>query len=170
MKSFRLMLSAVVLTSLAVVAFGQAEAQKAQTDSQKAFEKLKTLAGSWEGQGGGHAVRISNRITSGGSALMSELQGQENMVSMLHLDGDRLMLTHYCPMGNQPRLVGMISPDGKTITFSFLDATNLLTSQEGHLTRAVFTLIDSDHHTESYEFSTADGKTMKELLDLHRAK
>jgi hypothetical protein len=162
MKSLRFMLS-VVLMSLSTVAL-------AQSDAQKSFDKLKTLAGSWEGKGDGHAVQISNRITSGGSALMSEIQGQEDMVSMIHLDGDRLMLTHYCPMGNQPRLVGTILPGGKTVTFDFLDATNLLSSQKGHLTRAVFTLIDSDHHTESYEFSTADGKKMNELLDLQRTK
>jgi hypothetical protein len=139
-------------------------------DATAAFEKLKTLQGSWAGKGDGHDVRVSNRVTSGGFTLMSEMQGEEDMVSMIHLDGDRLMLTHYCPMGNQPRLVGTISPDGKNVTFNFLDATNLLSSQQGHMQSAVFTLIDSDHHTESYEFATADGKRMNIVLDLHRAK
>ena len=42
MKSLRFVLS-VVLLSLSTVAF-------AQSDAQKSFDKLKTLAGSWEGQ------------------------------------------------------------------------------------------------------------------------
>ncbi len=42
MKSLSRMLSVVVLLSLSVVAF-------AQSDAQKSFDKLKTLAGSWEG-------------------------------------------------------------------------------------------------------------------------
>jgi hypothetical protein len=138
-------------------------------DATAAFES-KALRGCREGKGDGHAVQISNRIPSGGSALMSEMQGQQDMVSMIRLDDDRLMFTHYCPLGNQPRLAATISPDGKTITVNFLEATHLLSSQEGHLTRAVFTLIDSDHHTEDYEFSTAEGKKMNELLDLRRTK
>ena len=42
MKCFRLMLS-VALMSLSVTAV-------AQSDAQKSFDTLKTLAGSWEGQ------------------------------------------------------------------------------------------------------------------------
>ena len=141
------------------------------SDATAAFEKLKTLQGSWKGMASGHAVQMSNRITAGGSALMTEIQGAEGMISMIHLDGERLMLTHYCPMGNQPRLVSTISPDGKTITFSFLDATNLLTSQEGHLQRVVFNLIDADHHTEIFDFAAADGKPqMHEAINLQRTK
>ena len=41
MKSLRFMLS-VVLMSLSTLAF-------AQTEAQKSFDKLKTLAGTWEG-------------------------------------------------------------------------------------------------------------------------
>jgi hypothetical protein len=34
----------------------------------------------------------------------------------------------------------------------------------------VFNLIDSDHHTELWEFEMADGKRMGEVLDLKRTK
>jgi hypothetical protein len=36
--------------SLATVTLAQSDAQKAPSDSQRAFDKLKTLAGSWEGR------------------------------------------------------------------------------------------------------------------------
>src|SRR5437588_11761091 len=50
MKSLSLMLS-VVLMALSTVAFGQTDSQEAiaQSDAQKSFDKLKTLAGSWQG-------------------------------------------------------------------------------------------------------------------------
>jgi hypothetical protein len=89
---------------------------------------------------------------------------------MFHLDGDRLILNHYCDAGNQPRMVGTISPGGKTITFNFLDATNLLSSQVGHMQHVVFNLIDSDHQTELWEFAMAGGQQMGGLLDLKRTR
>jgi hypothetical protein len=136
-----------------------------------AFEKLKRLEGSWSGKtSDGKAVQVSNRVTAGGSALMSEIMGHEEMVSMFHMDGDRLLMTHYCAAGNQPRMVATLSSDGQTITFDFLDATNLLPSQEGHMERVVFTLIDADHHTEDWQFTDNQGRKQHERLVLERQK
>lgn len=155
------------------VAFVLIAATAFASDATVAFEKLKTLQGSWEGKSSdGRAVQISNRITSGGSVLMSEIRGdREDMVTMIHLDGDRLLLTHYCAMGNQPRMVGTISPDGKTITFNFLDATNLMSAQGRHMHGIAFNLIDSDHHIETVDIATADGKPLvHDVIELKRTK
>jgi hypothetical protein len=165
MKSLRFMLS-LVLISLSTVVF-------AQSDAQKSFDKLKTLAGSWEGTLEGKPLQVSLRVTSMGNALLHEITGAgrpDDPISLFHMDGNRLLMTHYCDAGNQPRMVATISPDGKTITFNFLEATNLLSSQMGHMQRVVFSLIDSDHHTEKWEFAMADGKQMGGLLDLKRSK
>jgi hypothetical protein len=150
-----------------------ATAVLAQTAAQKSFDQLKSLTGTWEGKNGqGMPLQVSFRDTAGGSALMSEIHGHgsENMISMFHLDGpNHLMLTHYCGAGNQPRMTGSVSPDGKTITFDFLDATNLASPDAGHMQRAVFTVVDANHHTEDWTFQD-HGKQMKEFLDLQRAK
>ena len=69
MKSLRFMLS-VVLISLSTVAF-------AQSDAQKSFDKLKTLAGSWEATLDGKPMHVSLRVTSMGNALMHEMTGAE---------------------------------------------------------------------------------------------
>ena len=45
---------------------------------------------------------------------MSEIDGHDDMISMLHLDADRLLMTHYCGAGNQPRMQAEASSDGKT--------------------------------------------------------
>jgi hypothetical protein len=140
----------------------------AQSDAQKSFDKLKSLAGTWQGKDpAGRSVQVSYRVTSGGSALMSEIQGEEDMITMFHLDGDRLLMTHYCGAGNQPRMKASTSPDGKTITFEFLDATNLATPETGHMHRVVFNLIDANHHTEEWTFLDK-GKEIKEVFDLQR--
>lgn len=163
MKTLRVVLP-IFAALLATAAF-------ADSNSQTSFEKLKSLQGSWTGKAGDRDIKVSFRVTSGGSALMSEIQTEEDMISMFHLDGDRLMMTHYCGAGNQPRMVGTMSPDGKTISFDFLDATNVLSSQPGHMQRLTLTLIDADHHTENWEFMGLDFKVMQhQLFDLRRTK
>jgi hypothetical protein len=144
----------------------------AQSAAQKSFEQLKALAGSWEGTLEGQTMHVSLRVTSKGNALMHEMRGEgpDDPITVFHLDGDRLLLTHYCDAGNQPRMVATISPDGKSIVFDFVEATNLLSSQMGHMQRVTFTFIDPDHHTEKWEFAMTDGKQMGGMLDLKRAK
>ncbi|MGD0571106.1 MAG: hypothetical protein ABSA78_22130 [Candidatus Sulfotelmatobacter sp.] len=150
-----------------------AAALVAQTPAQKSFDQLKSLAGDWEGKASeGKTVQVSFRDTAGGSALMSEIHGRgaDNMISMFNLDGpNRLLLTHYCSVGNQPRMTASASPDGKTITFDFFDATNLSAPDAGHMQHVVFTIVDANHHTELWTFND-HGKEMKELFDLQRTE
>jgi hypothetical protein len=180
MKSFRPILS-VVLMSLATVAFGQSDAQKpvAQSDAQRSFDKLKTLAGSWEGQVTtvpqeasieGKLMQVSFRVTSMGNALLHEMTGggrPDDPITMLYLDGDRLLLTHYCDAGNRPRMSGKMSPDGKTVEFEFLDVAG--STQYGHMHHAVFTFLDANHHVEDWTFM-AGGKPVHAHFDLQRTK
>jgi len=147
-----------------------ATAALAQSDAQKSFTQLKSLTGSWEGKTpDGKALLVSFRETAGGSAIMSEIlgTGPENMVSMFNMDGpNKLLMTHYCGAGNQPRMQASVSPDGKTITFTFFDGTNIAPGA-GHMHSMVLTLLDNNHHTEDWTF-VDHGKEMKEFFDLHR--
>jgi hypothetical protein len=147
-----------------------ATAAYAESGGQKSFEQLKTLVGDWEGKGSnGQPVEVTYRLTANGSALMSEIKGEEDMITMFHLDGGRLLLTHYCGAGNQPRMHATSSPDGKTVAFDFLDATNLSKPQAGHMHHVVISMPDANRHTEEWTF-LQDGKEMKELFELTRKK
>lgn len=160
-----------IRTALALSLLLTATAALAQTTAQKSFNELKSLTGNWEGKtSDSKTVQVSFRDTAGGSALMSEIQGHgpENMISMFNLDGpNRLMLTHYCGAGNQPRMTASASPDGKTITFDFLDATNLESPEAGHMQRVVIAMLDANHHVETWTFGD-HGQQMKEVFDLQR--
>jgi len=146
----------------------------AQANSQAGFDKLKSLEGSWAGKtSDGRDVQVDFRVVSGGSAVMSEIRGtaEANMITMFHPDGERLLMTHYCGAGNQPRMVGTLSPDGKTISFSFLDATNVLPTQPGHMQQLILTVIDPNHQTEQWDFLGQDGKMHHhQTFDLQRTK
>lgn len=143
----------------------------AQTDAQKAFTTLKTLPGTWVGDTPKGPVQVSFKVTGAGSAVMSEIttamHDHEDMISMFHMDGSRLLLTHYCAIGNQPRMQAETSPDGKMITFNFVDATNLASPEVGHMQQMVLTLLDENHHTEKWVF-VDHGKEQVALFDLHR--
>jgi hypothetical protein len=172
MKSLRFALF-VVLTALATGAL-------AQSDAQKAFEKLKTLAGSWDGavtttpkepEIDGTTMHVSLRVTSMGNTLMHEMTGPgrpDDPITMLYLDAGRLLLTHYCDAGNRPRMTGRMSPDGKTAEFDFLDVAG--STRYGHMHHAVFTFIDADHHIEEWTFMMAGDKPVRAHVDLQRAK
>jgi hypothetical protein len=156
--------AAALMILLAVPAF-------AQSDAKATFEHLKALNGTWEGKANSdRSVKIVFRPTSGGSALMSEIVGDEDMITMFHMDNNRVLMTHYCGAGNQPRMQASASPDGKTITFSFIDGTNMASPQAGHMDHLVITMPDGDHHTEDWTFVQEDGKQMKEHFELARVK
>src|ERR1700681_2953460 len=115
MKSLRFRLS-LALMALSTVAFAQTDAQPSA--AQKSFDQIKNLAGSWEGRIStvppqaeidGKLMQVSLRVTSMGNALVHEMTGDgrpDHPVTMVYLDGDRLLLTHYCDAGNRPRMVG----------------------------------------------------------------
>jgi hypothetical protein len=160
------------LTLLSTVAF-------AQSDAQKAFDQLKTLDGVWQGPATtippmpemqGDIMKVSLRTTSLGNALMHEMTSPkrpDDPITMFYLDGDQLLLTHYCDAGNRPRMTGKVSPDGKTVEFDFVDIAG--STQHGHMHHAKFTLIDADHHSEEWTYMMGD-QAVKAHFDLQRAK
>jgi hypothetical protein len=179
MKSLRRMLS-VALISLSTAAF-------AQSNAQQSFTTLKALAGPWEGRvtttpamegmGDMKNVEITLRVTSRGNALVHEMKAAgtaddptryDHPVTMLYLDGDRLLLTHYCDAGNRPRMVAQTSPDGKKVEFTFLDLSG--GTQYGHMDHAVFTIVDANHHTEDWTYMMPGDKPVRAHMDLQRIK
>lgn len=183
MKS-KLFLTSLVLVSLTIAALAQDHSgmQKSAelSDAQKAFATLKTLEGSWVGQlttfpqepsVEGKFAQFSLRVTSLGNAFVHEMSvsgRRDHPVTMFYLDGDRLVLTHYCDAGNRPRMVGKLSPDGKTLEFDFLDLSG--GNQHGHMHHAVFTIIDPNHHIEDWTFMTPGDKPVQAHFDLKRAQ
>jgi len=178
MKSPRFLLS-VVLLSLSTVAFAQSAATAAPSEAQKSFDRLKTLAGTWEGTlktdpptpevDGKHAL-ATLRVTSMGNAIVHEMKidgREDDPITMLYMDNDRLTLVHYCDAGNRPRMIARPSPDGKTVEFDFADVSG--STQYGHMHHAMFTAVDANHHTEDWVFMTGD-KPVHVHFDLQRTK
>ena len=160
--------TAVLIAMIAVMV--NSSAVLAESDGHKQFDMLKGLEGKWVGKNSqGQPMEVTFRMTAGGSALMSEIHGQgpENMITMFHMDGDRLLMTHYCGVGNQPRMK-VVSADAKSVSFEFMDGTNIGPG-DGHMQRVTFAQPDASHHTEEWVFLD-HGKEMKEVFTLERGK
>lgn len=120
MKSLRLMLCVLVM-SFAHLAFAQSEAQKS-------FDLMKSLAGDWTGPvttdspawNTDKPLGITLRVGSRGNALVHELKEPgipTPEITVFYVDGEHLTLVHYCDYGNRSRMVARPSPDGKTVEF-----------------------------------------------------
>jgi hypothetical protein len=171
MKHLKYLPATIALFLAATSAIAAPDMQK--TGAQKSFDAVKSLQGNWEGtDSDGRPVNVSFTSTANNSAVLSEIRsdkhGMDMMVTMFHMDGpDRLLMTHYCSAGNQPRMAATASADGKTIAFEYQDATNLVPADAGHMQRLVITITDDGHHIEEWHF-VDHGKEIVQRFDLAR--
>ena len=123
---------------------------------------MVALVGNWNGKDAdGKAVTVSYNLVSAGSTILETLDmadEKQAMVTMYNKDGDKLMMTHYCSMGNQPRMRSdKVSAEPKTITFTMYDATNMAKKSDAHMSKLILTFKDDDHFTQEWSMSK-DGK------------
>ena len=144
-----LMMMAVTGAALAAWAPGPAGAAPAaatpaakseRPDGKAALERLKALAGEWRGNvitPDGPPASVVYGVTAGGSTVVERLfPGTDHeMMTMYHLEGGDLVLTHYCAMGNQPRmrLVSATGGDPAELRFDFAGGTNVDPARDSHM-------------------------------------
>ena len=150
------------ITAAILMAAGAAQAGSSAADD---WRKLESLVGSWQGTGDGQPITVSYVLVSNGTALMETLNAghDANMVTMYTRDGAVLRATHYCSMGNQPRMRAQASADGKSIDFQFVDASNVKDSSEV-MQRLVVTFIDASHFHQQWTSRGKDGKDHTSLF------
>ncbi len=136
--------------ALPIAHAGQDHVAAPATANNPAFETLKSLAGTWTGKAGakgseGSAATVTYRLTAGGSALVETLfpGTAHEMVTVYHLDGDGVKMTHYCTAGNQPTL-RLVAVDGNTFRFDFESGSNMK-PDDMHMHSMTLTMKDPDH-------------------------
>lgn len=160
---------------LAVAAFAALAAHAAEPSHEMPktdLGLLQSLVGKWQGTTpDGKPVNISYELVSGGSAVIEriDMQGEPAMVTVFHRDGDRFMMTHYCSMGNQPRMVATPPPGGGALSFEYVDGTNIASADAPHMHALKLDLVDHDHLTETWTLRMG-GKDQPESFKLTRAK
>lgn len=120
-----------------------AAAAASDLTAEKAFDRLKALAGTWEGSASGEGAEAEAEadatgkvvhefeVTASGHVLMERMgpDTEYEMVNMYHLDGADLVLTHYCSAGNQPKMKFNADTSAPNrLVFDFDGGTNLDTT------------------------------------------
>jgi hypothetical protein len=155
----------VTLTAMAFAAATAGDEHQHMRQHSPLFDRLKSLVGVWNGKDEqGNPVTVTYRIVSDSSALMETMDMGEKegvMITMYHPDDDALMVTHYCSMGNQPRMkCSRVSDDGNTLRFSYVDATNLASPDADRMETLAVLFKDPDHFAQEWT-ARMKGELMK---------
>ena len=142
----RRFLSGLVLLALAAVVHGETKPVP-----HASLERLKKLAGVWveadkDGKPTEKVVSVFKVIGGGTTVHETIFPGTPmEMVSVYHLDQRDLVMTHFCVLGNQPRMkADPKSPQG-TIQWNFAGGTGFDPAKDKHMHEATLTVVDDDH-------------------------
>lgn len=148
---------------------------RASSEVAAKFEKMKKLAGVWQSEGaakdGNPEATVIYRVVSAGSAVAEyTMPGTDHeMVTMYHLDGDSILATHYCALGNQPRMRSKAGGSSDVLAFDFIDGTNMASPNDMHIHSLTMTFADDDHVTAAWR-AYQDGKPSEHSPDFKLAR
>jgi len=128
----------------------------------KGFERMKQLAGVWEGTSNmpkeGEKVRVEYRLSSGGSTVVETLfpGTAHEMISVYYDNKGQLTMTHYCALRNQPRMK-LRNADAQNLHFMFVGGSNIDPKKDAHMHSLTISFIDKDHIIQKWTLFV-DGK------------
>lgn len=109
--------------------------------------EIAQLAGEWEIAGEDGSVQPASvfAVTSAGSAVREVMfpGTAHEMTNVYHMDGQRLVMTHYCAAGNQPRMVASAArrtSEGTVYAFEFDSVSNLRESHDHYMGQMTLTI------------------------------
>ncbi|HJP58955.1 MAG TPA: hypothetical protein VJ865_03125 [Gemmatimonadaceae bacterium] len=155
MKSFLTGLAAIGAVLMASTSTSAQSAVRATNSSERTFKQLASLVGVWEGVEDGVPFQVSYTLSGAGTALMEEVRpgDPKAMLTLFTVDGDHLVATHYCVVGNQPQMVSGVPDDlHKGVVFTLARVTGMKTPDAWHNTGLTFTLDDNDHLTQRWTY------------------
>jgi hypothetical protein len=144
--------SSAVAVSLLTLGVSVAEDKSVAGDKgTPSLETVKKLVGDWveldkEGKPTANVVS-SIRVTSGSSAVREILfPGTDHeMVTMYHQEASDLILTHYCVLGNQPRMRAERGTGPNKLVFKCVGGSNLKPEKDAHMGQGTIIIEDADH-------------------------
>lgn len=140
------------------------------------LERLKALAGTWEGtaQHGEQKfpTTVTWRVTGGGSAVTETLfAGTEHeMLTVYTVQDGRVVLTHYCAGGNQPFMRQAPGGKGGEMAFDYAGGANLDPAKDPHMHSGRIAFLADDRIRTEWQSWEGGKPTTKAIFDLQRRK
>ncbi len=141
----------------------------------EAFENLKKLVGTWTGvmKMGEEKMdyTVSYQVIAGGSAILEKSfpDTPKEMVSLYHEDYGKVVMTHYCMLGNQPEMKLIESTD-KVFRFDFTGGANIDPDKSMYMSSVVFTLTGENEMTQAWGMTSEGKEESKNVLALTRSR
>lgn len=159
---------------LASVTAASALAADAASEATADFERLRSLVGRWHGTIEWTGARTDKgemdaeyTLTGHGTAVVENLVsgGETVMTSVYHRDGPTLRMTHYCGVGNQPRLRAEPADPAhpERLRFVFVDATNLGDPPGPHVDGVELRFLDAAHAELFFHFTSPKGDSLERI-------
>ena len=159
----RMIAGGAVYLGLCAVVLAAEPPVKPAAPTHAGFEKMKSLAGTWveadkNGKPTDKVVSVI-KVTAGGSAVTDTIfpGTDQEMVSVYTVDGSDLIMTHYCVLGNQPKMKANPKSPKDSIQFDFAGGSNLNPAKDMHMHGATLKFVDADH-IEMSGIAWVDGK------------
>jgi len=139
-----------------------------------AIERMKSLLGTWKGKDPrGNRVDVTYSMVADSTAMMESLDvggTKESMVTVYTLNGGNTVLTHYCSMGNQPRMsLDAASSSDDALVYRYVDATNVRSERDPRMHDLTIRFRDRDHFSQEW-FLRIEGKTTSTVYEFDRVK
>lgn len=136
------------------------------------FERVKSLAGEWTmpDETGKVVTASVYTVTSAGTAVREVMfpGTPHEMTNMYHMDGDTLLMTHFCAMGNQPHMRASVGRGPNELRFDFDGVTNLRAADEMYMGSMTMTIVDQDHVVETWNHYKSGVKGEPTVIELTR--
>ena len=126
------------------------------------FDAVAALEGRWTGVAPDDSTGVTEFVVSSNGSAVREIMlpgTPQEMTNMYTLDGNSLLMTHYCAGGNQPRMRATAIEDG-CIVFEPIGVGDLESEDEVYMGAMTLVIKDADHieqHWSSYLAGASDG-------------
>src|SRR5262245_62343566 len=139
----------VWMLTVVIVGIQAVGAAQKMSPAAEAFERLKALQGDWidvDGTlGEKGAVAVTYRVSGAGHTVVETFPvgKKQEMVTVYHLDGETIALTHYCTSNTQPRMASR-GLEGNRLVFDFAGGSNIEVDRTSHMHKAAIEFLGAD--------------------------
>jgi hypothetical protein len=140
-------------------------------NSAQQLRHFLEMEGEWRIVGGERsqgATHLYRTIANGTVAVETAFPGEPHeMITVFHLNGAKLVMTHYCAAGNQPYMVAE-HPSGDRVHFRFERASDLNDPKAPHMRDASYHFIDRDRVDSTWSYWEGGEAVSEMSLELER--